>query len=160
GYCLAAPKPGRVRINQRWPRRRDKMPSLQGENVGRAPRVVMAGPPIAPGLACPYWPGAPAARTDLRPAESALLLRLQRQALQYFIDTQPPGGLVLDRQRNHGPIRLHGLCSTAATGMGLIALALAAARPYRLLTPPCAVHRVRATLQATLDRLPHDRGVV
>ena len=44
--------------------------------------------------------------------------------------------------------------------MGLIALALAAARPYRLLTPQCAVHRVRATLQATLDRLPHDHGVV
>jgi hypothetical protein len=44
--------------------------------------------------------------------------------------------------------------------MGLIALALAAAPPYRLLTERDAVLRVRAGLQAALDRLPHDHGVV
>jgi hypothetical protein len=89
-----------------------------------------------------------------------LLLYLQRQALRYFLDNQAPGGLVLDRQRNHGPRHWHGLCSTAATGMGLIALALAAAPPYRLLTPQAAALRVRAGLQAALGRLPHDHGVV
>jgi hypothetical protein len=93
-------------------------------------------------------------------SDRALLLRLQRQALSYFLDNQAPGGLVLDRQRNHGPRHREGLCSTAATGMGLIALALAAAPPYRLLTPHAAALRVRAGLQAALGRLPHDHGVV
>jgi hypothetical protein len=88
------------------------------------------------------------------------LLRLQGQALQYFLDNQTPGGLILDRQRNHGPRQAHGLCSTAATGMGLIALALAASPPYGLLTRQAAVLRVRACLQTVLDRLPHDHGVV
>jgi hypothetical protein len=105
-------------------------------------------------------PDTSVANAGLPPAECALLLRLQRQALQYFSDNQTPGGLVLDRQRNHGPRHAHGLCSTAATGMGLIALALAAAPPYRLLAPQDAVLRIRASLQAILDRLPHDHGVV
>jgi hypothetical protein len=105
-------------------------------------------------------PDAPAAGTDLPPAERALLLRLQCQALQYFLDNQTPGGLVLDRQRNPGPRHAHGLCSTTATGMGLIALALAASPPYGLLTQQAAVYRVRASLQAILDRLSHDHGVV
>jgi hypothetical protein len=43
--------------------------------------------------------------------------------------------------------------------MGLIALALAAAPPYRLLTPQSAALRVRAGLLAALA-LPHDRGIV
>jgi hypothetical protein len=97
---------------------------------------------------------------DLPAAERALLLRLQRQALQYFLDNQTPGGLVLDRQRNRGPRQRHGLCSTAATGMGCIALALASAPPYRLLTPQAAALRIRASLRGVLDRLPHDHGVV
>src|SRR5262249_12455784 len=60
--------------------------------------------------------------TSLAPAERGFLVRLQRQALQYFLDNQVPGGLMLDRQHNHGPRRLHGLCSTTATGMGFVAL--------------------------------------
>jgi hypothetical protein len=43
--------------------------------------------------------------------------------------------------------------------MGLIALALAAAPPYRLLTPHAAAVRVRAGLRAALGRLSHDHGV-
>jgi len=97
---------------------------------------------------------------DLPRADHALLLRLQHQALRYFLDNQTPGGLVLDRQRNHGPRRGRGLCSTAATGMGLIALALAAGPPYRLLTPRDAGRRVRAGLEATLGRLPSNHGVL
>ncbi len=105
-------------------------------------------------------PAAPSARADLCSSDRALLLRLQRQALRYFLDNQAPGDLVLDRQRNRGPRRRHGLCSTAATGMGFIALALAAAPPYRLLTEKEAALRVGAGLRAALGRLPHDRGVV
>ncbi len=97
---------------------------------------------------------------ELTPAEHGLLLRLQRQALQYFIDAQVPSGLILDRQSNHGPRRSDGLCSLAATGMGMITLALASAPPYRLLSPATAALRIRAALRGALERLPHDHGVV
>jgi hypothetical protein len=92
----------------------------------------------------------------LAPADRGFLLGLQRHALQYFLDNQTPGGLVLDRQRNHGPRRAHGLCSTAATGMGFVALALASAPPYRLLSPRTAVARVGAGLRAALRPLRHE----
>jgi hypothetical protein len=94
------------------------------------------------------------------PGERQLLLRLQCRALRYFLDNQLPTGLVLDRQRNHGPRRFTGLCSTSATGMGCIALALASAPPYRLLAPSEAVTRVRSTVEVALERLPHDRGIM
>src|SRR5258708_29516465 len=93
--------------------------------------------------------------TALTPADRNFLLRLQQQALQYFVDNQAPGGLVLDRQSNHGPRRPRGLCSTSATGMGFIALALASAAPYRLLPHHTAVRRIRAGLLAVLERPPH-----
>jgi hypothetical protein len=96
----------------------------------------------------------------LGPADRALLLRLQCRALHYFLDNQTPHGLMLDRQSNHGPRRPHGLCSTTATGMGFIALALASAPPYRLIEPGEALRRVSAGLRAVRDRLPHDHGVV
>jgi hypothetical protein len=102
-------------------------------------------------------PGPDAALTS---RERAFLLHLQCLALRYFLDNQQPCGLVLDRQRNHGPRQAHGLCSLAATGMGFIGLALAAAPPYRLLTPGLAAARVRAGLEGVLDRLPHDHGVL
>jgi hypothetical protein len=93
-------------------------------------------------------------------AERRFLLQLQRQALRYFLDNQLPSGLTLDRQCNRGPRRPRGLCSTTATGMGFIALALASAPPYRLVPPTVAALRVRAGLQAALDRLPQDHGVL
>jgi hypothetical protein len=92
--------------------------------------------------------------------ERRFLERLQRRALSYFIDNQMPNGLILDRQHNHGPRCLHGLCSTAATGMGFIALALASADPYRLVPRSTAVARLRTSLQSVLEKLPHDRGAV
>jgi hypothetical protein len=98
--------------------------------------------------------------TGLAPAQRTLVLRLQQQALQYFLDNQVPGGLVLDRQHNHESARPAGWCSTAATGMGLIALALASADPYRLLPPDEAVRRVRRCLETALDRLPQDHGIL
>lgn len=102
----------------------------------------------------------PKAGDALTGREWNFLLGLQRQALSYFIDNQAANGLVLDRQRNHGPLRLQGLCSTAATGMGFVALALASADPYRLLSRPAAFNRLKAGFHAILDRLPHDRGVI
>ncbi len=109
-----------------------------------------------PGMAANH----PTSPQALSPGEYGLLLRAQRQALQYFVDNQAPNGLILDRQSNHGPRRLHGLCSTAATGMGFIALALASMPPYRVLSPSLAVQRIRTGLRAALERLPHDHGVV
>jgi hypothetical protein len=96
----------------------------------------------------------------LPPAERQFLLGLQRQALQYFLDNQVPGGLFLDRQDNHGPRRSEGMCSIAATGMGFIALALASAAPYHLLSPKVAALRLRVALRSILEWLPHDHGVM
>src|ERR1700694_3545410 len=86
--------------------------------------------------------------------DRVFLLGLQRCALAYFLDNQAPNGLILDRQSNHGPRRPHGLCSTAATGMGFIGLALASAPPFALLTPQQPAQRIGAALHAVLDRSP------
>ena len=86
---------------------------------------------------------------SLVPADRGFLLCLQRQALQYFLDNQVPSGLILDRQHNHGPPRPKGLCSTAATGMGLIALALASTAPYRLVGRRLAVLRIRGIVRSS-----------
>jgi hypothetical protein len=93
-------------------------------------------------------------------SERAFLLQLQRQALQYFLDNQTSAGLVLDRQSNHGPRRAHGLCSTAASGMGLVAFALAGAEPYGLISPQDAKRRISGLLTAALHRMPHTEGVL
>jgi hypothetical protein len=94
-------------------------------------------------------------------AEHAFLLSLSRQGLRYFLDNQlPQTGLVLDRQRNFGPPQHRGLVSTAATGMGFIAVALACAPPYGLIPRSEAVDRVRHALETALDRLPHTRGIL
>jgi Na+-driven multidrug efflux pump len=147
------------RVVSRWPGRpATLLPGSEGVGAGR--RTGRADTPLAPGAGRLCLPDAPGAGADLPAPECALLRRLQCQALRYFLDNQTPGGLVLDRQRNHGPRHRHGLCSTAATGMGFIALALAAAPPYRLLTPQDAVRRIRTGLRAALGRLPHDHGVV
>jgi hypothetical protein len=92
--------------------------------------------------------------------DRALLLHLQRQALQYFLDNQASNGLMLDRQRNHGPRQSSGACSTAATGMGLIALAVASAPPLQLLSHAAAVARIRTCLQSVCTVVPHDQGIV
>jgi hypothetical protein len=93
------------------------------------------------------------------PAERDLLLSLQRQALSYFLENQAPGGLMFDRQRNHGPRNERRLCSTSATGMGLIAVALASAEPHHLISRDEAVLRIRAALQCA-EELAHDRGML
>src|SRR5713226_4130751 len=121
----------------------------------RFPRLYSdAAPSAAEGVSV-YGNGA-----ALSPLDRGFLFRLQRQALQYFVDNQAANGLMLDRQSNHGPRRSHGLCSTSATGMGFMALALASAPPYRLLSAQAAAERIQAGLRAFFECLPHDRGVV
>jgi hypothetical protein len=94
-------------------------------------------------------------------AEHALLLGLERKALQYFIDNQSlRTGLVLDRQRNHGALRRDGLYSTAATGMGFIALALASTSPFKFLTRTEAARRVCLGLETALEKVPQTHGVL
>ncbi len=102
----------------------------------------------------PGWAGASASNRD-----RGLLRLLQRRALRYFLDNQGADGLVQDRQANHGPTRQAGPLSISATGMGLIAVSLASAAPYRLIPRREAVSRVRAALETALDRLPVDHGV-
>jgi hypothetical protein len=93
-------------------------------------------------------------------SENALLWSLQRQALEYFLENQMPNGWVLDRQDNRGPRRTYGLCSSAATGMGFMALALASAPPYQMHSRPAAIQRIRAGIRASLESLPHDHGIM
>jgi hypothetical protein len=102
----------------------------------------------------PGWAASSASKTD-----RGLLRRLQRRALGYFLDNQGADGLVQDRQANLGPTRQAGPLSISATGMGLIAVALASAPPYRLISRSEAVSRVHAALETGLDRLPVDHGV-
>jgi hypothetical protein len=105
-------------------------------------------------------PDTPEDATTLTPTDRAFLLGLQQQLLQYFLDNQAANGLVLDRQSNHAALRPSGLCSLTATGMGFIALALASAPPYRLLTPGAAARRIEEGLRTALTRLPRHQGVM
>ena len=88
------------------------------------------------------------------------LRALQGRAIGYFLENQSPSGLIDDRQANHGPMREARLCSVSATGMGLIAIALASSEPHRLLGHSEAVARVRSALETALTRMPHDHGIL
>jgi hypothetical protein len=57
-------------------------------------------------------------------------------------------------------LQAHGLCSTSATGMGLIAVALASEVPHRLLGRRDAIGRVQRALETALCELPHTDGIV
>lgn len=92
-------------------------------------------------------------------SERKLLHGLHQQALQYFIDNQLPNGFILDRQRNHNKRTYKGLISTSATGMGLMALALASNKDHGLLTRTAACKRVERALKATLA-LHDQKGMV
>jgi hypothetical protein len=139
------------------------MSLLRGRDPLYAASAQEAG--IMPGTAHAAQPTRLPAETSylgdtLAPADFAYLLHLQRQALHYFLDNQFSHGLMLDRQHNHGPLRSHGWCSTATTGMGMIALAVASMPPHQLLTPSAAATRIAAGLLTALEKLPHDRGIV
>jgi hypothetical protein len=132
--------------------------TVSRRDEGLHPRPWMAqAEPIVLNSGVPFaYPGG----LGLPASERRFLLALQQQALLYFLDNQHPCGLTLDRQHNHGPRRAHGLCSMAATGMGFIAVALASAPPYYLITPGEARSRLHVGLRACLERLPHDHGIM
>jgi hypothetical protein len=88
-----------------------------------------------------------------------LLEDLQRRQLSYFLENQTDSGLMLDRQHNHSEPDCSGLSSTAATGMGMIAIALAAQPQYRMLTSAQAVSRIEKTLR-TVEKLPQEHGIM
>ncbi len=100
------------------------------------------------------------ALASITQSDQRLLRLLQRRALRYFLDNQGPHGLIQDRQSNLGPTRTGEPLSLAATGMGLIAIALASAEPYRLVSRDEAIKRVRLTLDTALDRIPSHRGIL
>jgi hypothetical protein len=99
------------------------------------------------------------ALASLKKSDARLLRLLQERALRYFLENQHSNGLVQDRQSNHGPARSDEPLSISATGMGLIAIALASADPYRLISREEAIARVRRALETGLNRIPQDRGI-
>lgn len=94
-----------------------------------------------------------------RSLDKRLLLEYQTLTLSYFLDNQLPHGLILDRQANQGPLRQDGLCSTSATGMGLLAIALASTPEYGLLSRYDARRRISRGIEAAF-RLEHVRGIM
>src|SRR3954462_14893649 len=102
----------------------------------------------------------PRTASDLGPTERAFLSLLHARALRYFLDNQTADGLFLDRQRNFARPDPNGWCSTATTGMGFIALALASAEPFHLLSPSAARERIGRGLATALERLPQTRGIL
>lgn len=102
----------------------------------------------------------PAPRSLLSVSERETLKNLQEQAIRYFLENQLPNGLVLDRQANSGPLRFDGMTSTSATGMGLIAIALASSPQHRMISRQEAKRRVRLALQTALTKLKTDHGMM
>ncbi len=102
----------------------------------------------------------PRTASDLTSADQAFLLHLQTLALRYFVDNQTSDGFWLDRQRNFGTCTDDAWRSTSATGMGLIAIAIASAEPFRLLTRRQAVVRAAHSLRTAVESAPHDHGVL
>src|SRR5579862_7419945 len=102
----------------------------------------------------------PRTASDLTSADHTFLLHLETLALRYFLENQTADGLYLDRQRNFGPRTIDAWRSTAATGMGLIAVAIACADPFRLLPRGQAVARATQSVRTALESLPHDHGVL
>jgi hypothetical protein len=77
----------------------------------------------------------PGTASDFFSAERAFLLHLQALAIRYILDNQTADGLFLDRQRNLESRQAGEWPSIAATGMGLIAVALASAEPLSASNP-------------------------
>jgi hypothetical protein len=95
-------------------------------------------------------------------ADEAFLEDLSRRAFLYFLDhADPQTGLVLDRARTsgeaHGPEHpSHRIASSAATGFGLTALCIGAARGW--VAREEARERVVKTLRFFAARAPQERG--
>lgn len=94
-----------------------------------------------------------------RGSAGALLRRLEKESIRYFVENQLGHGLILDRQRNFGRRNMTGLCSLSATGMGLIALALASEPENAILTKKESRRRIALALRGALA-LPHVDGML
>jgi hypothetical protein len=102
------------------------------------------------------------AQTRLSPEDDAFLEDLSRRTFQYFLDhADPETGLVLDRARATGEAHpaghpSHRIASSAATGFGLTALCVGAARGW--VPREEARRRALAALRFFAARAPHERG--
>ena len=98
----------------------------------------------------------------LSAADDALLEDLSRRAFQYFLDhADPQTGLVLDRARASGEAHPAGHpsfrgASSAATGFGLTAICVGAARGW--VSRREAARRALVALRFLADRAPRERG--
>jgi hypothetical protein len=98
----------------------------------------------------------------LSAADDAFLEDLSRRAFRYFLDhADPETGLVLDRARATGEAHpeghpSHRIASSAATGFGLTALCVGAARGW--VTRAEAVRRTLVALRFFAERAPRERG--
>lgn len=88
---------------------------------------------------------------DLKPAELKLLEKIERDTLRYFIQQADAGtGLIKDSNRPGAP------SSIAATGFGLVALAVGADRGW--ITHDFAKSRILKTLSTLESRAEHKNG--
>jgi hypothetical protein len=84
---------------------------------------------------------------------------LEEQGIKYFLDNQIESGLMLDRQTNFAKPINTSWCSLSATGMGLIAIALASGPDHRMITREDAIARVRKALTVAKS-LPAIHGMM
>jgi hypothetical protein len=102
------------------------------------------------------------AQTRLSAEDDAFLEDLSRRTFQYFLDhADPATGLVLDRARTNGEAHpaghpSHRIASSAATGFGLTALCVGAARGW--LPRAEARRRALAALRFFDARAAHEHG--
>ena len=93
-------------------------------------------------------------------AEHALLEDLSRRSFRFFWEQGDPNtGQVRDRARTDGSLHLpaqRDVASIAATGFGLTALAIAAARGWE--SREALIGRARHTLRHLAGEMPHERG--
>jgi hypothetical protein len=96
--------------------------------------------------------------TTLKSEQKKQLSVLEDQGIKYFLDNQIDGGLMFDRQTNFGK-STSSWCSLSATGMGLIAVALASGPNHHMITREDAIARVRKALLAA-KALPAIHGMM
>jgi hypothetical protein len=96
---------------------------------------------------------------SFKPEQKELLARLEGEAIQYFLDNQLDNGLIQDRQTNFDKSQPDYQCSLSATGMGLIAIALASGPKYKKISRTDAIARVSKALVAA-KKLPEIHGMM
>src|SRR5579862_6159235 len=95
--------------------------------------------------------------TSLSPAEDAFLEELSRRAFLFFWErASPTTGLVLDRSSNNDRPDPRKVSSSAATGFGLTALAIASVRGWKAVRQ--TRQRALAILRFYAVRSVHEHG--